>query len=185
MLLELHRCRRYYERPESQQEYQASAPGPHSYRPNAPRARSEFHERCAAVGDHSELLRRLGLVVDLRVADPAAAAAAHSGWPRTMSLDGDCAPVPQCRRCVVTRAGDALVSAPAGNDWPDGALRLGDAQRFAVLTLDTDGSALKAERFLWTLPRLLRTSRTATRSMPPRRRCARRASPWRPRSRRW
>ena len=34
-------------------------------------------------------------------------------------------------------------------------MRLGDERRFSVLTLDTDGSAIKTERFLWTLPRLL------------------------------
>ena len=47
------------------------------------------------------------------------------------------------------------MSTPLGGDWSDGALRLGDEQRFSVLTLDTDGSAIKTERFLWTLPRLL------------------------------
>jgi hypothetical protein len=53
-------------------------------------------------------------------------------------------------------SGDSLVSTPAGGDWLDGALRVGDLQRFSVLTLDTDGSALKTERYLWTLPRLMR-----------------------------
>ena len=31
----------------------------------------DFHERVASVGDHPALLRRLGLVIELRVADPA------------------------------------------------------------------------------------------------------------------
>ena len=55
-------------------------------------------------------------------------------------------------------AGDALVASAEAQDrnWADGALRLGDAQRFSVLALDADGSALKMERYLWTLPRLLR-----------------------------
>ena len=56
-------------------------------------------------------------------------------------------------------SGNALVSTPAGGDWLDGALRVGDSQRFSVLALDADGSALKAERFLWTLPRLMRAGR--------------------------
>ena len=48
-----------------------------------------------------------------------------------------------------------MVSTPPGSDWSDGLLRLGDERRFSVLALDTDGSAIKTERFLWTLPRLL------------------------------
>ena len=32
--------------------------------------------------------------------------------------------------------------------------RLGDEERFALLDLEADGTALKLERFLWTLPRL-------------------------------
>ncbi len=156
MLLELHRCRRFYERPELAQEYR-SHPDPHASVPKLPRARSEFHERCAAVGDHSELLRRLGLVVDLRVAEPARLRS--SQWlAARLTLAGDRAPFRSPRtRCHVS--GDALVSTPAGSDWLDGALRVGDSQRFSVLTLDSDGSALKAERFLWTLPRLMRAEK--------------------------
>jgi hypothetical protein len=156
MLLELHRCRRYYERPELAQEYR-SRPDPDASVPRLPRARSEFHERCAAVGDHSELLRRLGLVVDLRVTEPDRLRS--SQWlSARLTLAGDSAPFRSPRtRCHVS--GDALVSTPAGGDWLDGALRVGDPERFSVLTLDADGSALKVERFLWTLPRLMRAGR--------------------------
>ena len=38
--------------------------------------------------------------------------------------------------------------------WADGALTLGDTERFDVVDLDPDGSAIKAERFLTTIPRL-------------------------------
>ena len=158
MMLELHRCRRYYERPESQDDYKRR-PDPKAKVPKVERARSEFHERCAAAGDHSELLRRLGLVVDVRVADPKRLR--RSQWlAAQISLNGD-ADSFRCPRLRCHAVGDALVSTPASADWADGALRVGDAQRFAVLTLDTDGSALKAERFIGTLPRLLRAGRTA------------------------
>ncbi len=108
-------------------------------------------------GDHSELLRRLGLVIDLRVAD--LKRLRRSQWfAARISLNGDVGAF-RCPRLRCHAVGDALVSTPAGGDWSDGALRVGDEQRFTVLTLDTDGSALKTERFLWTLPRLLRAGR--------------------------
>ena len=150
--LELHRCRRYYERPESQLAYQAS-PTPGATVPPIPSPDPEFHERCAMAGDHPALLRRLGLVIDLRVADPARLLLAQ--WlSARVSIDGEPGACRSTRvRCQ--HAGDDLVSTSSGSDWSDGMLRLGDEQRFGVLTLDTDGSALKTERFLWTLPRLL------------------------------
>jgi len=150
--LELHRCRRYYERPESQLGYQAS-PTPGARVPPIAPPEPEFHERCAMVGDHPALLRRLGLVIDLRVADPSRLR--QSQWlSARVSIDGE---LGACRiaRVLCRPVGDDLVSTPSGSDWSDGALRLGDEQRFSVLSLDTDGSAIKTERFLWTLPRLL------------------------------
>lgn len=153
--LELHRCRRYYERPESQDTYRPR-PDPKAKVPDVQRAESEFHERCAMAGDHGELLRRLGLVIDLRVTDPTRLR--QSQWlSAKVALSGH---ANGCRspRVHCHAANDTLVSAPSGTDWVDGALRLGDETRFSVLTLDTDGSALKTERFLWTLPRLLRSA---------------------------
>ncbi len=152
--LELHRCRRYYERPESQLAYQSS-PTPGATVPPIAPPEPEFHERCAMAGDHPALLRRLGLVIDLRVGDPARLLQAQ--WlSARVSIDGELGACRSARvRCQ--RASDDLVSNPSGSDWSDGLLRLGDEQRFSVLTLDTDGSAIKTERFLWTLPRLMQT----------------------------
>ena len=73
MALELHRARRFYERPEAQREYQ-ERPTPGAASPPVERPEPEFHERCAMAGDHPSLLRRLGLVIDLKVADPGAPA---------------------------------------------------------------------------------------------------------------
>lgn len=150
--LELHRCRRYYERPESQLPYEPG-PTPGATVPPIASPEPEFHERCAMAGDHPALLRRLGLVIDLRVADPARLL--KSQWlSARVSIDGGSE---ACRSSQVRcqAVGADLVSAPLGTDWSDGLLRLGEEERFSVLTLDTDGSALKTERFLWTLPRLL------------------------------
>jgi len=158
MQLELHRCRRFYERPESQDEYR-DRPNPKAKVPEVAPARREFHERCAAAGDHGELLRRLGLVVDVRVTNPRRLR--RSQWlAARISRDGDRSAF-RCPRQRCHATGDALVTTPSGADWADGALRIGDAQRFSVLALDADGSALKAERFVSTLPRLLRVEQHA------------------------
>lgn len=150
--LELHRCRRYYERPESQAPYR-ERPDPAATAKPLPQQEPEFHERCAMAGDHPALLRALGLVIDLKVTDPDRLRRAEWLCAR-VAVDGDLGPCRSTRvRCRAV--GDDLVTAPETAEWADGALRLGDEDLFAVLDLDTDGSAIKAERFLWTLPRLL------------------------------
>src|SRR5690606_6226943 len=69
LALELHRCRRFYERPESQEPYRAR-PEPAAQPPMPDLPEAEFHERCAFLGDHPAMLRRLGLVIDLVADDP-------------------------------------------------------------------------------------------------------------------
>ena len=152
MLVELHRVRRFYERPESQGAYR-ERPDPDAVAAPLPPHEPEFHERVTMCGDHPALLRRLGLVVDL-TAD--VERLRESRW-----LTGRITPAAGpdgCRttrvRCRTTRDG-ALVTVPGGTDWHDGALVLGDEDRFVVLDTDTDGTAIKAERFLWSLPRLM------------------------------
>ena len=68
-LQDLHRVRRYYERPESQSPTQAVPDPPQPVKVLEP-PQPEFHERVAAIGDHRELLLRLGLVIPLK-GDPA------------------------------------------------------------------------------------------------------------------
>ena len=153
MLVELHRVRRFYERPESQGTYR-DRPDPAAVAAPLPPHEPEFHERVTMCGDHPALLRRLGLVVDL-AAD--VDRLRESRWLRgRIALpDGP----DGCRttrvRCRATRDG-ALVTVPTGDDWHDGALVLGDEDRFTVLDTDTDGTAIKAERFLWSMPRLMK-----------------------------
>ncbi|MGV0814070.1 hypothetical protein ABQF34_19065 [Mycolicibacterium boenickei] len=151
--LQLHRCRRFYERPESQDPYQ-ERPDPDAEEPKVARPEPEFHDRCATVGDMPALQRVLGLVIDLRVADLDALRAA-SWLSARIVLDGD-ASANRATRVRCRHAGEDLVSVPKGHDWADGALRLGDEELFTVLDLDVDGSALKMDRFIWTLPRLLK-----------------------------
>lgn len=151
MAIELHRARRFYERPESQGEYR-ERPDPDTTSPPLPSPEPEFHERVAMVGDHPALLRRLGLVVDLR-ADVERLRTARFLTGRIIVEVDDSACITTRVPCRDTRDG-AFVTVPAGDDWHDGALLLGDEDRFRVLDTDTDGSAIKTERFLWTMPRL-------------------------------
>jgi hypothetical protein len=151
MALELHRCRRYYERPEAQWPYRAD-PIPGAKPPPLPENKPEFHARCALFGDHPELLRRLGLVIDV-AADTNRLRDAQ--WLSAALYIDDDVEVSRRTRVRCHSSGDLFTTVPRTPDWSDGVLRLGDTERFAVLTLDTDGSALKADRFLWTLPRLM------------------------------
>src|SRR4029077_7955762 len=109
--------------------------------PPLPRPEPEFHERCAMAGDHPTLLRTLGLVIDLKVDDPDRLRS--SQWlSAALVLDGDRRP----RRLTRTRCrplGDDLVPGAETTDWRDGMARLGDEQRFALLDLEADGTAIK------------------------------------------
>lgn len=149
---ELHRVRRFYERPESQGEYRERPDRDVEstlLEPQPP----EFHERCGMAGDHPALLRALGLAVDLRVADPQRLRT--SEWlSARVFVAGDLS-FGRLTRVGCRARGDDLVTLAGTSDWADGALRLGDEKTFSVLELDTDGSAIKNERFLWTIPRLV------------------------------
>jgi hypothetical protein len=151
MAMELHRARRFYERPEEAGEYR-DRPLEGAVSPPLPRPEPEFHERCAMAGDHPLLLRALGLVIDLKILDPDRLRS--SKWlSAAIVVGGNHGP---CRltRTLCRAAGDALVSVAETPDWLDGMARLGDEERFALLDLEADGTAIKHERFLWTLPRL-------------------------------
>lgn len=155
LLGELHRARRFYERPESTQAFQPR-PTPGATRPRPAPPSPDFHERLSLVNDHPELLRALGLVIDLRVDAHDLSRLAAAQWlTASVKLPAplDKAALPS-NKTLCKRSGSALVAVPAGEDIRDGRLRLGDEKRFAVLDLDPDASALKLDRFLWTLPRL-------------------------------
>ncbi|MGI8683863.1 MAG: hypothetical protein ACR2MO_01965 [Acidimicrobiales bacterium] len=150
--LELHRARRFYERPESQHEYrERPVEGLKSPRPDRPVP--DFHERCALAGDHPALLRALGLVIDLTVDDPDRLR--RSSWlSAVLAVDGDSG---ACRktRTSCRALDDDLVTVPESAEWIAGFLAVGNPDLFALLDMEADGAALKLERYLWTLPRLL------------------------------
>ena len=84
MMLELHRCRRYYERPESQHALPARSRTPSATVPKSSARAANSTNAARRSATISELLRRLGLVVDLRVADPARLRR-HSGCRRAFA----------------------------------------------------------------------------------------------------
>ncbi|MDH3261833.1 MAG: hypothetical protein OEM84_12800 [Acidimicrobiia bacterium] len=153
LTLELHRARRFYERPESALPYQ-DRPDLNPVVEKLPRPEPDFHERVSLASDHQSLQRRLGLVIDLIVHDPSRLA--KSEWlSGRIIIDGS------ARACRTTRVrcmavGDDLLTVPKTEDWHHGALRLGDDARFDVLDMDPDGTALKLDRYLWSFPRLLK-----------------------------
>jgi len=149
--LELHRARRFYDRPEAKVDHR-KRPVPGLARPPVPRPDPDFHERVSLLGDHPGVLRRVGLVVDLKVAD--LKKLAKSQWLQAR-VSTETGLVSSTARTACEVVGDAMVVISGSDQWVAGRLRVGDRDQFAVLDLDADGAALKTDQFLWTLPRLL------------------------------
>jgi hypothetical protein len=153
-VLELHRARRFYERPEAQVPYRrrpvegATSPRPEKVKP-------DFHERLSLLGDHPALLRKLGLVVDLQVDDLGALASSQFLRARLAFPGGLSGADPETN---VEVAGQDMVVPSNSEEWAEGRLRVGDEARYQVLDMDADGAALKTDRFLWTVPRLAEVS---------------------------
>jgi hypothetical protein len=156
VLLQLHRARRFYERPESAVDYR-ERPVPGAAIAPLAKPVPHFAERCAMIGDHPVLQRALGLVVDVRVDDPSRLAT--SRWlSGRIVVGGDTGALRTTRtRCAAVH--DALVTVASSADWQHGRLRIADADRFAVLDMDPDGTALKLDRYLMSLPRLAAAER--------------------------
>lgn len=152
LLWQLHRARRFYDRPEEQHDYRRR-PDPDATQPPLPRPEPDFAERLSLINDHPALQRLLGIVIDCRVLELDRLRAASWLSARILPADGDGECVSP--RTAIRVAGDALVAAPAGEEWSDGALRLADESRFDVLLVDPDGTALKTEQYLGGLARTL------------------------------
>jgi hypothetical protein len=112
----------------------------------------DFHERVAHYADQPELLRRLGLVIDLKVSD---LARLKSATELSARIDPNSDVTVISARTPVVRQGSRLLTKPGGNDWTGGLLRLGDPKLYAALTMDSDGAAMKLGNFLRALPRML------------------------------
>jgi hypothetical protein len=157
LMADAHATRRYYDRPEEQTAYQASpTPGATTPRPDVPTP--DFHARVASFGSTPALLKRLGLVVDLRLTDPGQRAAlVNATWVAVRFSAADGAEVTRVAppRTRVSVRGDRF-DAEASDAWVAGAVPLGD-DGWVLLDLDPDASGLKLDQHLRGLPRAVAT----------------------------
>ena len=152
ILKPLHAARRFYARPEAARTYHAR-PLDGVARPMLGRPTPDFHERVAHLADQPELLRRLGLVIDVHVEDLAllkSATELHAILEQT-----GLAAAPISARTPVVHDRSRLLTTPRTGDWESGRLKLGDSTRYSTLAMDSDGGALKLENFVRSLPRHL------------------------------
>ncbi|MEJ7561299.1 MAG: hypothetical protein WKF45_02105, partial [Ilumatobacteraceae bacterium] len=152
LLTQLHRVRRFYERPESVQAQYLTTPIPGAPTPRPRPMEPDFHQRVAMLGDHPNLLRELGLVVDVTVAEFDRLAAARWLTAHVVLDDGTDPTLPTRVSCQLD--GDVFGTVARTTDWHGGLLRLGDESRYRVLDLDPDAAGLKLERFVVSLPRM-------------------------------
>jgi hypothetical protein len=151
MATDAHLARRYYQRPEEAQAYlpePTGAPLPPVVQPPP-----DFHRRASLLGDLSPLLRRLGLIIDVRV-DDLSALAGLTEISATIEIPGLANPVPVQPRLSCEVDGSSFTASSASGDYTRGMLRLGDENSFTVLDLDPDASALKLEQYIRNLPRM-------------------------------
>ncbi len=152
VLRPLHKARRFYERREAAQPYQRK-PTDGLKEAKLPAPKVDFHDRVAHLADQPEMLRRLGLVIDVHVDDLALLAKAQVLHAR-IGIRGSQAAMTEART-PVSHSGDRLLTVPRTGDWTLGRLRLGDEKLFATLAMDSDGAALKLENYIRSLPRML------------------------------
>ena len=106
----------------------------------------DFHERASFIGDVSPLLRRLGLVIDLRVDDLSllANAVQVQAVVTVPGLDNQVKTQP-ATTCDVD--GTEFFARSASGDYVGPALRIGDEERYRILDLDpVEGFHLGAAR---------------------------------------
>lgn len=102
----------------------------------------DFHQMVSSLGDYPELMRRLGLVVDLLVPADGAAPPAQA---TVRVLPGGFGPVVVSPRThyALTDTGFAARPRPAGPEISNGFLRLNDTGLFRVIQVDTVGGGTK------------------------------------------
>ncbi|WP_394004423.1 hypothetical protein ACF3M1_04850 [Luteimonas sp. WGS1318] len=129
-------------------------------------ARWDIHQAIAALGDFPELLRRLGLVIDLQVADGHVLDDTVTGvrvlpsgvsWALTTTMVS-----PRTEVRVDTAAGRFVAAPrPSAPEIVDGFLRVDDSARFRVIQNDVVGDANKVRN---AATRILRFGRKADRT---------------------
>jgi hypothetical protein len=152
---DVHCARRYYQRDEEQTPYQ-DRPTPGAVGDPLRVPTPDFHERASMLGDLSPLLRQLGLVIDISV-DDVGLLSSIVEIEADIVVPGLTNATPNQPRTACAVAGRTFAATSRTGDYLHGMLRVGDEERFTVLDLDPDASALKIENYLRNLPRLLAT----------------------------
>lgn len=147
-----HLARRYYQRPEEQQPYLPAPTGQEP--PPVAQQPPDFHRRASLLGDLSPLLRKLGLIIDLKI-DDLTTLAGITEISAAIEIPGLANPIPAQPRVTCQAGGTTFTAASVSGDYTQGMLRLGDQNTFTVLDLDPDASALKLEQYVRNLPRML------------------------------
>ena len=164
--LGFHQAGRFYARPENKQSYGPLDPTKTPLPPALPEI--DFHQMVTRLADYPEILRRLGLVIDLEVALPAGGISAESTvqvrpiW-NSNNLPvwfANTAPAPthtdrSARTTYTLSSLDFLAQPRPSSDLSNGMLQLNDPKRFECFQLDIDGSALKVMDFALNMQRLL------------------------------
>lgn len=148
VLTDLHAARRYYQRPEDAVPYEP-VPIEGATTPKVDNEQPDFHQLAASAGSTPALLRALGLAVDLTVERQHLAALEKATWVsvRFVPDDQDDLDVtdPPRTGCHVL---DGVWQATSSGEWVGGRLPVGDAERYALLSLDPDATGLSAEQNL-------------------------------------
>lgn len=151
VLTDVHAARRYYQRPEDEVGYEPH-PIPGASTPRPANDQPDFHQLAGSAGGTPALLRRLGLAVDLLVPEQARAALASATWVSVRFEPGEeeagaiTTGEPPRTTCHVA---DGIWQPVADSDeWHAGRLAVGDPDRFRVLVLDPDATALQTEQNL-------------------------------------
>ena len=153
MVADAHRARKFYQRDDAASNPYRERPDPAAVAKPVEKPKPDFHERAGMLGDLSPLLRTLGLVIDLRVDDLRRLAGAV--WIQgDVVIDGHTNAQRSQPRTACRVVGETFTATPSSGDWELGMLKVGDEDRFTVLDLDPDASALKLEQYTRTLPRL-------------------------------
>ncbi len=110
----------------------------------------DFHQALSALGDYPEILRRLGLVLDMRVTLAAGIPANLASSAIQLApqwQEANLKNVSPKTKCFI--ADTAFMAAPRdGKEINEGFLKLSDFETFSLVQVDPDGIALKAMNFV-------------------------------------
>ena len=145
--LDLAEARRFYDRPEARDPHASAFPRPDPgfQPPQIKKAEPDFHDVLGALADHPELLRALGLVVEIVLPSNFVGA----GGDFSVALIHDALadnPITVQPWTRAVAAGDFFQPVSETGDFGNGVLALGDPDRFDVAQVDVDSAAMLVEQ---------------------------------------